>query len=186
MGDLVIAGNKQKSELLATSLGKETAILGLPWLKSQKAIINWAKRTLDLDPNQFTDNLREDAFDTDVLMWYIRRDPIDSLQILDPVWISTTNPAQKFAKWNVSFIHNFYSMTHFELFMLLLKSRTMASLMTFESVVDYSHFMLMFIQVTLMLMSAWCTQIMSRRLRLSILNGRLGASSATLEYLWLL
>ena len=50
-GDLVIVGDKQKSELLATSLGKETAILGLPWLKSQKAIVDWAKGTLDLDPN---------------------------------------------------------------------------------------------------------------------------------------
>ena len=50
-GDLIVAGNKQKSELLATSLGKETAILGLPWLKSQKAIVDWAKGTLDLDPN---------------------------------------------------------------------------------------------------------------------------------------
>ena len=49
--DLVIAGNKQKSELLVTSLGKETAILGLPWLKSQKAIVDWAKETFDLDPN---------------------------------------------------------------------------------------------------------------------------------------
>ena len=50
-GDLVIAGDKQRLELLATLLGKETAILGLPWLKSQKAVIDWAKGTLDLDPN---------------------------------------------------------------------------------------------------------------------------------------
>ena len=40
IGDLVIAGDKQKAELLVTLLRKETAILGLPWLKSQKAIID--------------------------------------------------------------------------------------------------------------------------------------------------
>ena len=84
-GDLVIAGNKQKSELLATSLRKETAILGLPWLKSQKAIVNWAKGTLDLDPNRFTDGSEEDTFDTNVLIWYIRGDPVDNLQLPDPI-----------------------------------------------------------------------------------------------------
>ena len=83
-------------------LGKETAILGLSWLKSQKAIVDWAKGTLDLDPNRFTDNPREDAFDTDVLMWYIWGDPINSLQLSDPVWISTTNPAQEFTEWNIT------------------------------------------------------------------------------------
>ena len=85
MGDLIIAGDKQKSELSTTLLGKETAILGLPWLKSQKAIINWTKGTLDLDSNQFTDDFREDAFDTDILVQYIRGDPINNLQIPDPV-----------------------------------------------------------------------------------------------------
>ena len=50
-GDLAIAGDKQKLELLVMLLGKETAILGLPWLKSQKAIVDWAKGTLGLDPN---------------------------------------------------------------------------------------------------------------------------------------
>ena len=101
-GDLIIAGNKQKSELLATLLGNEIAILGLPWLKSQKAIIDWAKETLDLDPNWFTDNPREDVFDTDILVWYIWGDPIDSLQLPDSVWIGTTNPAQEFAEWNAT------------------------------------------------------------------------------------
>ena len=84
-GDLVVAGNKQKSELLATSLGKETAILGLPWLKSQKAIVDWAKGTLDLDPNRFTDSSAEDTFDTDILVQYIRRDPVDNLQLPDSI-----------------------------------------------------------------------------------------------------
>ena len=70
-GDLVVAGDKQKSELLTTSLGKENAILGLPWLKSQKAIVDWAKGTLDLDPNRFTDGSEEDTFNTDVLVRYI-------------------------------------------------------------------------------------------------------------------
>ena len=71
IGDLIVVGNKRKSELLATSLGKETAILGLPWLKSQKAIVDWAKGTLDLDPNRFTDSSTEDTFDTDILVRYI-------------------------------------------------------------------------------------------------------------------
>ena len=79
MSDLIIAKDKQKSELLATPLEKETTILGLPWLKSQKAIVNWAKGTLDLDPNWFTDNPKEDIFDTDILVQYIQRDPINSL-----------------------------------------------------------------------------------------------------------
>ena len=79
IGDLIVAGDKRKSELLATSLGKKTAILGLPWLKSQKAIVDWAKGTLDLDPNWFTDNPKEDIFDTDILVQYIQRDPINSL-----------------------------------------------------------------------------------------------------------
>ena len=70
-GNLVVAGDKWQSELLATSLGKETAILGLPWLKSQKAIVDWAKGTLDLDPNRFTDRPVEDTFDTDILVQYI-------------------------------------------------------------------------------------------------------------------
>ena len=91
-GKLIVAGDKQKSELLATSLGKETAILGLPWLKSQKAIVNWAKGTLDLDPNRFTDGPAEDTFDTDVLVRYIRGDPVDNLQLPDPIWIGTTDP----------------------------------------------------------------------------------------------
>ena len=87
---------------MATLLGKETEILGLPWLKSQKTIIDWAKGTLDLDPNWFSDNPRKDIFDTDILIWYIRKDPIDSLQLPDSVWIGTTNPAQEFTEWNAT------------------------------------------------------------------------------------
>ena len=64
-GDLTIARDKQKSELLTTLLGKETAILGLPWLKSQKGIMDWTKGTLDLNSDQFTDNSKEQTFDTD-------------------------------------------------------------------------------------------------------------------------
>ena len=83
-------------------LGKETAILGLPWLKSQKAIVDWAKGTLDLDANRFTNSSAEDTFDTNVLVRYIRRDQVDNLQLPDSIWIGTTDPAQEFADWNAT------------------------------------------------------------------------------------
>ena len=94
-GDLVDAGNKQKSELLVTLLGKETAILVLPWLKSQKAIVNWAKGTLDLDPNRFIDGPIEDTFDTDVPVRYIQRIPVLSHDGLQPPSYSHRCPTNK-------------------------------------------------------------------------------------------
>ena len=38
----------------------------------------------------------------DILIRYIWRDPINSLQLSNPVWIGATNPAQEFAEWNAT------------------------------------------------------------------------------------
>lgn len=39
--NLSVAGTTHRTRLLATSLGKETLILGLPWLRRTNAQINW-------------------------------------------------------------------------------------------------------------------------------------------------
>ena len=44
----------------------------------------------------------EDTFDTDILVRYIRGDPVDNLQPPDSIWIGTTDPAQEFADWNAT------------------------------------------------------------------------------------
>ena len=56
----------------------------------------------DLNPNRFTDSSAEDTFDTDVLVQYIRGDPVDNLQLPDSIWIGTTDPTQEFADWNAT------------------------------------------------------------------------------------
>ena len=38
----------------------------------------------------------------DVLVQYIQKDPINSLQLPNSVWIGTTNSAQEFTEWNTT------------------------------------------------------------------------------------
>lgn len=44
--DLEVAGTMVPTKFLATSLGRETMILGLPWLQHVNPSINWNKGTI--------------------------------------------------------------------------------------------------------------------------------------------
>ena len=47
-----IDGNVISTEFFISHLGKENIILGLPWLERVNPIIDWAKKTLKIDPEQ--------------------------------------------------------------------------------------------------------------------------------------
>ena len=60
--DISIAGITRRTRLLATSLGKETIILGLPWLRRTNAQINWQSGEVTLpDPVETTPPKRPQA-----------------------------------------------------------------------------------------------------------------------------
>ena len=43
-----INDKEMNTRFLVTDIGKETMILGLPWLKQYNPIINWDKGTMDI------------------------------------------------------------------------------------------------------------------------------------------
>lgn len=53
---ILMEGQKIRTNLYITSLGKHDIILGLPWLTKHKAIADWGKGTLELpkNPNKVT------------------------------------------------------------------------------------------------------------------------------------
>jgi hypothetical protein len=44
--DLTVNGEQKKTRFYVTGLGKDTLILGLPWLRENNPIVNWAEGTI--------------------------------------------------------------------------------------------------------------------------------------------
>lgn len=57
--DLAVAGTTQRTRLLATSLGKESIILGLPWLRRNNAQIDWQSGRVQFKDTTGTINKRK-------------------------------------------------------------------------------------------------------------------------------
>lgn len=65
------------SQLLLTTLGNKTVILGLPWLQQQKVVIDWAHNTVEIAetrPEQLAESLSLN--EDEVLLAYIKGEPV--------------------------------------------------------------------------------------------------------------
>jgi len=88
--DIQISGHKTETELLATGLGKESVILGMPWLRKVNPIIDWSKGTMEIpDRSETLEDIcatllepEEELKDDEILLAYTQGEPI--LGIMDP------------------------------------------------------------------------------------------------------
>ncbi|KAG5644315.1 hypothetical protein H0H81_009598 [Sphagnurus paluster] len=52
---MTVGGQTKQTRFLITGLGRETVILGLPWLKETNPLISWKNGTLEIEPEDNKD-----------------------------------------------------------------------------------------------------------------------------------